>query len=121
VRALFTLIDTSQWYVIADFRETELDRTRPGDGVTAYVMTSPEVHLAGRVESIGSAVAELENVAGITAGVPPVKRDLNWIHIAQRFPVRIALEKPPEELMRIGASAVVVIHHGDDQPTAMAR
>jgi len=67
------------------------------------------------------AVAELENVASITGGIPPVKRDLNWIHIAQRFPVRITLEKPPEELMRIGASAVVVIRHGDDQPTAMAQ
>ena len=109
VRALFTLIDTSQWYVVADFRETELERMRPGERVTAYVMSSPGVHLTGDIESIGSAVAELENLA--IAGIPPVKRDLNWIHIAQRFPVRIALEHPPEELMRIGASAVVVVHH----------
>jgi membrane fusion protein, multidrug efflux system len=109
VRALFTLIDTSQWYVVADFRETELESMRVGDRVTAYVMTSPSVHLGGHVESIGSAVAQLENLA--IAGVPPVERDLNWIHIAQRFPVRIALEKPPEELMRIGASAVVVVQH----------
>ncbi len=116
VRALFTLIDTSQWFVIADFRETELDSMGEGDGVTAYVMTSPRVHMSGRIVSVGSAVAELENLA--VAGVPPVKRDLNWIHIAQRFPVRIALEKPPEELMRVGASAVVVVHH--DAATATA-
>ena len=110
VRALFTLIDTSQWYVVADFRETELASIRPGERVTANAMTAPKVHLEGTVESIGSAVAELENLS--IAGVPPVQRDLNWIRIAQRFPVRIALEHPPEELMRIGASAVVVVHHG---------
>jgi len=110
VRPLFTLIDTSRWYVIADFRETELPNTRPGDRVIAYVMTKPSIRIRGSIESVGSAVAGLDNLA--VAGVPPVQRDLNWIRIAQRFPVRIALENPPPELMRIGASAVVVIRHG---------
>ncbi len=119
VRALFTLIDTSQWYVIADFRETELDRIHPGERVTAYVMTSPKVSLTGRVESVGSAVAQIEDLS--IAGVPPVARDLNWIHIAQRFPVRIALEQPPEELMRIGASAVAIIHHDGGDSIVVAR
>jgi multidrug efflux system membrane fusion protein len=72
-------------------------------------MSAPGVHLGGSVESVGSAVAEVDSL-GI-AGVPPIQRDLNWIRIAQRFPVRIALENPPEQLMRIGASAVVVVHH----------
>jgi multidrug efflux system membrane fusion protein len=110
LKALFTLIDTSRWYIIADFRETELPSVRPGDRATGYVMTDPGVHLHGSVESVGSAVAGLENLA--IAGIPPVQRDLNWIRIAQRFPVRILLEDPPPELMRIGASAVVVVRHG---------
>ena len=109
-RALFTLIDTSQWFIVADFRETELEGIREGDRVTAYVMSAPRVHLAGSVESVGSAVAELDNLS--IAGVPPIRRDLNWIRIAQRFPIRIAMRDPPERLMRIGASAVVVIRNG---------
>jgi len=109
VKALFTLIDTSQWFIVADFRETELRAIRPGDRVIGYVMSAPGVHLGGSVESIGSAVAGLDNLS--IAGVPPIQRDLNWIRIAQRFPVRIALTNPPEELMRIGASAVVVVQH----------
>ncbi len=108
-KALFTLIDVSQWFIVADFRETELKRIHGGEKVTAYVMSAPKVHLEGRVESVGSAVAVLDNLS--IAGVPPVARDLNWIRIAQRFPIRIALEHPPEDLMRIGASAVAVIHH----------
>ena len=109
LKPLFTLIDTSQWYVIADFRETELGRIHPGERATAYVMTSSRVAIRGVVESVGSAVAQLDNLS--VAGVPPVARDLNWVRIAQRFPVRIALEHPPDELMRIGASAVAVVHH----------
>ena len=106
-RALFTLIDTSQWYIVADFRETNLNRIHPGARVRAYVMSAPDIHLQGTVESVGSAVAQLDDLS--IAGVPPVARDLNWVRIAQRFPVRIALEHPPETLMRIGASAVVIV------------
>jgi multidrug efflux system membrane fusion protein len=112
LRPLFTLIDTSQWYVEANFRETELERIRPGEPVTAYVMISPKVRLHGVVESVSSAVARPENLA--ISGVPPVERELKWVRISQRFPVRIALEHPPDELMRIGASAVAVVHHDRD-------
>jgi membrane fusion protein, multidrug efflux system len=112
LKPLFTLIDTSQWYIVADFRETQLGRIHTGEHAMAYVMTSPKVALHGVVESVGSAVAEPENLS--IAGVPPVQRDLNWVRIAQRFPVRIALERPPGELMRIGASAVAVVHHDGD-------
>jgi multidrug efflux system membrane fusion protein len=108
-RPLFTLIDTSTWYVVGNFREDQLEHIRPGEHVAAYVMTSPGVHMQGVVESLGSAVAQPENLS--IAGVPPVARDLNWVRIAQRFPVRIVLEHPPDELMRIGASAVAVVHH----------
>src|SRR3989441_1762041 len=106
VKALFTLIDTSQWFIVADFRETELRTIRPGDRVTGYVMSAPGVHLGGSLASNGAAAAEVDNLR--IAGVPPLQRDLNWIRIAQRFPLRVALTNPPQELMRIGASAVVV-------------
>ena len=44
--------------------------------------------------------------------VPYVERSLNWVRVAQRFPVRIRLEDPPPDLTRLGASAVVEIKHG---------
>src|SRR5262249_19339231 len=111
VRALFTLINTSRWYVVANFRETELRSIRVGEPVSAWVMADRQRRLRGRVGSIGSAVLSVEELG--LAGVPHMWRSLNWVRIAQRFPVRIALEEPPEELMRIGASAVVVIQHGE--------
>jgi membrane fusion protein, multidrug efflux system len=42
-------------------------------------------------------------------GLPHVPRSLNWVRIAQRFPVRVLLDHPPAALMRIGASAAIVI------------
>jgi len=34
------------------------------------------------------------------------------VRIAQRFPVRIHIQDPPDDLMRIGASAVAIVHRG---------
>src|SRR5256712_9510913 len=58
VNALVTLIDTSQWFIVADFRETELRTIRPGDRVTGYVMSAPGVHLGGSVASDGTPVGQ---------------------------------------------------------------
>jgi multidrug efflux system membrane fusion protein len=41
--------------------------------------------------------------------VPIVKRELNWVRVAQRFPVRIEVENPDQDLFRMGASAVAII------------
>jgi multidrug efflux system membrane fusion protein len=38
-----------------------------------------------------------------------VKRELNWVRVAQRFPVRIEVENPDPDLFRMGASAVAII------------
>jgi len=44
--------------------------------------------------------------------VPYVERSLNWVKVAQRFPVRIHLHHPPEHLARLGASALVELNRG---------
>ena len=40
--------------------------------------------------------------------VPYVERSMNWVRVAQRFPVRIQVENP-DDSFRVGASAVVTI------------
>jgi multidrug efflux system membrane fusion protein len=49
------------------------------------------------------------DVSATFGGLPHVERTLNWVRIAARFPVRIMLDEPPEDLMRFGASAVIEI------------
>src|SRR5262252_5798120 len=104
---LFTIIDTEQWYAIGNFRETDLAGIKAGQRATVFVMAEPSRPLRGEVESLGWGVAS--DVSATFGGLPHVERTLNWVRIAARFPVRILLEAPPAELMRVGASAVIVI------------
>src|SRR5438552_1909116 len=105
---VFSLVDTRAWYVLADYRETELAHIAPGMEAEVYVLTAPRYRFRGRVQGIGWAVNPEDQP--ITPGVPQIKRELNWVHIAQRFPVRIRVENPdPPDVFRVGASAVAII------------
>jgi len=107
-RPLFTLIDTQNWYVIANFRETELKGIRPGMAAEVFLMSDPDRRFAGKVHSIGFGVYPQDG-GGSTGGLPNVARTINWVHVAQRFPVRIRVDEPQADLFRIGASAVALI------------
>jgi multidrug efflux system membrane fusion protein len=110
-QALFTLINTDEWFAVANFRETDLSSISVGDCATAFSMLDRKVPIKGTVQGIGWGVTNQERV-NIPRSVPYVERSLNWVRVAQRFPVRVRLEQPPQELMRLGASAVVEIKHG---------
>jgi multidrug efflux system membrane fusion protein len=107
-RQLFTLIDTRTWYVIANFRETALKGIHTGMPAEVYLMSDPGRRFAGTVHSIGFGVFPEEGGSSPN-GLPKVPRSINWVRVAQRFPVRIRVEDPPAELFRIGASAVALI------------
>jgi multidrug efflux system membrane fusion protein len=105
---VFSLLDTRKWYVIANFREGEIRHMTPGTAVEVYLSAMPARRFVGQVQGIGWAVQPTDEI-DIPHGLPYVKRELNWVHIAQRFPVRIEIENPDPELFRMGASAVAII------------
>ena len=105
---LFTLIDTSRWYAVGNFRETDIDRFRAGERAAVYVLSAPGRPVPGAIDSIGWGVMP-DDGGAILGGLPRVARTLSWVRVAQRFPVRVLLQQPPPELMRIGASVVIVI------------
>jgi multidrug efflux system membrane fusion protein len=76
-----------------------------------YVMSRPNVRFKGVVDSVGFGVTPDEDLIGrlTNAGLPDVQRTLNWVHLASRFPVRVRIEAQPNEIFRLGESAVVVI------------
>jgi len=105
---VFSLVDTRAWYVLANYRETELAHIAPGMEAEVYVLTNPHYRFRGSVQGIGWAVNPEDQP--ISPGLPQIKRELNWVHIAQRFPVRIHVENPdPPDVFRVGASAVAII------------
>jgi len=111
-QSVFTLIDTNAWFASASFRETELAAIAVGDCARVFALADRSLPLRGRVEGIGWGVLS-EDLVNVPRGLPYVPKSLNWVRIAQRFPVRIRLINPPENLMRIGASAVAIVHRGE--------
>ncbi|NYT66194.1 multidrug transporter subunit MdtN [Alcaligenaceae bacterium] len=111
-QSLFTLINTEQWYATAFFRETELAQVQPGACALVYALANPSVAIKGTVDSIGWGVGSTDLIK-LPRTLPIVQKSLNWVRVAQRFPVKVRIEDAPENLLRIGASAVVVVQpHG---------
>lgn len=111
-QSVFTLIDTSSWYASATFPETELDAIKVGVCATVRILANSSIPIKGQVEGIGWGVST-EDLINIPRNLPFIPKSLNWVRIAQRFPVRVKLIDPPAELTRVGASAVVTVHNGD--------
>src|SRR5215470_16420580 len=106
---VFSLLDTTKWYVIANFREAEIRHMAPGTEAIVYLSSAPNQRFRGKVQGIGWAVKPEGEIDLPASGVPYVKRELNWVRVAQRFPVRIEVEIPDQDLFRMGASAVAII------------
>jgi multidrug efflux system membrane fusion protein len=104
---IFTLIDSRNWYVIANYRESKLKNISVGSHVDVYVMAHPDHRFAGHVESIGYGVFPEDG--HVAAGLPNIERTLNWVHLSARFPVRVHIDNPDPSLFRIGATAVTVV------------
>src|SRR5262245_13700526 len=103
---VFTLVDTRTWYVVANFRETQLRRIPAGAPVDLYLQSQPGKHFRGTVVGLGWAVLP-ENGTSVN-GLPRVERSLDWIRLAARFPVRIKVDNP-DDSFRLGASAVATV------------
>ena len=111
---VFSLLDARRWYVMANFREGELRHMPPGTNAEVYLSSTPDRRFRGKVQGIGWAV-EAEGEVLLPGRVPFIKRELNWVHLAQRFPVRIEVTDPDPDLFRMGATAVAIIKGRDRQ------
>ena len=108
---LFTLIKDADWYAIADFRETEIGSIAVGDPATVWLMANEARPIRGQVASLNSGVQPQTGDGSGGPGLPVVGRTLNWVVVAQRFPVWIRLLDAPPQDMRIGATASVRVEH----------
>jgi multidrug resistance efflux pump len=107
-RQIFALVDGRAWYVIGNFRETFLRDIRPGMAAEIYVLDYPGRRLRGEVQGIGWAVQQRD---GPGSGLlPPVEPTLNWVRLAQRFPVRVRIvDAPADTPLRVGQTATITV------------
>lgn len=114
-KAVMALINTDSLRVEGYFEETKISRIRVGDSATIHLMGRPGV-LQGRVESIAGGIEDRERTAGALANINPT---FTWVRLAQRIPVRIALDElPPDLKLVVGQTATVQI---DGQPAPARR
>ncbi|HUA39919.1 MAG TPA: efflux RND transporter periplasmic adaptor subunit [Candidatus Sulfopaludibacter sp.] len=114
---VFTLVDTSTWYVVANFRETQLKHIEDGSPAEIYLQYKGGKRFKGKVVGLAWAVVPEDGTS--VEGLPDVPRNLDWVRLAQRFPVRIQVENP-DDSFRVGASAVVTITGPAPKPNPAA-
>ena len=96
---LFSLVEDGDWWVDANFKETDLARIRPGQPVTIGIDMYPGLTLDGTVESIGAGSGAVFSL------LPPQNATGNWVKVTQRFPVRIGLDSRPGDPMRCSCAS----------------
>jgi len=92
-KGVMALVDTDTLHVEGYFEETKLSRIHVGDPVNVQLMGASRA-LHGRVESIETGIEDRDRGQGanLLANVSPT---FNWVRLAQRVPVRVALEHIP--------------------------
>lgn len=83
LKPVFTLMDDEHWYVIANFRETDLKNVHSGVPARVTVMTNHGKSFSGVVDSVGSGV--LPDGGSVFEGLPVIQKTINWVHVSQRF------------------------------------
>lgn len=103
-QTLFAVVDLEQVWIVARFKETQLERIRVGQEARIRVDAYPGT-LRGRVKSIGGATTSRFSL------LPPQNSTGNFVKVVQRVPVEILIEEDidPERPLRPGMSVVAKV------------
>ncbi len=109
---IMALVDVNSYWVTGFFRENYIEDIRKGDRAIITLMSYPAKPLEGRVDSLGWGIAQNDGSTGFDL-LPNISPTFEWIRLAQRVPVRIHLDKVPEEVkLRVGTTASVLVMTG---------
>ena len=103
-QAIFPFVESQEWWVQANFKETKLANIRVDQTAEVTIDTYGSKIFKGKVESISAASAASFSL------LPAQNTTGNWVKVTQRIPVRIRMEPPPSGYsFRMGASCVVTV------------
>ncbi|HEY5675203.1 MAG TPA: HlyD family secretion protein [Myxococcales bacterium] len=105
---LFVVIASQEYWVDANFKETELEGVHPGQPVEIVSDVYPDHPFHGTV-------ASLSGGSGAAFSLLPAQNATgNWVKVTQRVPVRIRIDDPdPQRPLRIGTTATVKVRKAD--------
>jgi membrane fusion protein, multidrug efflux system len=101
---LFSIIGNQEYWVDANFKETELEGVRPGARATITVDMYPDHPFHGVVESLSGGAGTAFSL------LPPQNATGNWVKVTQRVPVRVRMVDPDAHYpLRVGTTATVEV------------
>ncbi len=102
---LLAVADLSDVWVLANYKETQIKRIRPGQPVAIRIDTFGGKKFRGKVESIMAGTGSAFSL------FPPENATGNYVKVVQRVPVKIVLDRgeDPEHVLRIGMSVVPTV------------
>lgn len=116
-QSLFAIVEPEVW-VVANYKETQITRMRPGQKVDIRVDAYPSLKLHGHIDS-------LQKGTGATfSAFPPENATGNYVKIVQRVPVKILIDDGlnPDQPLALGLSVEPTVHvdtqgHSDAPPS----
>jgi membrane fusion protein (multidrug efflux system) len=104
-QSLLAIAALDNVWVVANYKETDIERIRPGQEVEIRVDTFKGRKFKGTVDSI------MAGTGSAFALFPPENASGNYVKVVQRVPVKIVLSRgeDPDHILRIGMSVVPTI------------
>jgi membrane fusion protein (multidrug efflux system) len=105
---LFTVIGDNEYWVDANFKETELRRVKPGQEARVVMDMYPRHEFKGVVQSLAGGAGQAFSL------LPAQNATGNWVKVTQRVPVRVQILDPdPNYPLRLGTTATVRVRAPD--------
>lgn len=97
------LVGTREVWVMANFKETQVEHMKPGQAVEIEIDALPGQTFEGKVEAVTQATGARFSL------IPPDNASGNFTKVVQRIPVRISLPPEAAAVARPGENAVVTV------------
>jgi len=97
----------SRTYLVANFKETQIDRMRAGNRAEVHIDAYPGRTFEATVDSLAGGTGSRFSL------IPPDNASGNFVKVVQRVPVRLAWKSEPDVALKAGLSADVTVFVGD--------
>jgi membrane fusion protein (multidrug efflux system) len=102
---LFSIVNDSTYWIVANFKETQIKKFRPGMPIDIELDAYPDMKITGTVESLSDATGAKFSL------LPPDNASGNFVKVTQRVPVKIAINdiNKYKDILRAGLSAYISV------------
>jgi membrane fusion protein, multidrug efflux system len=110
-----TMFVPDEIWITANYKETQLDRMRPGQPVDIEIDSYPERAFHGHLDSVQPGSGPAFSL------LPPENATGNYVKIVQRVPVKIIIDNPPSDVALGPGMSVVPTARVDPSPSLYER